>query len=386
MINLNRMKYNLMLMVLLCYSVVGIAQVKVEKVYRKQNAYNQMTSSFPVFGVSEDSNVSNAINKYLQMSRLGLLVGKENEHVFEKDWPQEDRFHGRQSVDYRIIENNKDFLSIELNEEYMGAYSSYSTDHENFDLRNGEVVYLPDLFTVDAYEIFKKMINNERKLSLQTAIASSYQGISEIYKEIQASNDESIIESLKSDLEMLYDEVSIYEDCIKTIEEYGFPKEFCLKKEELLVYRGRCSNHAMRALDAIGEFENTIKYSLIKPLLSKYGLNLLFDEKPGDFGTHYSGKIFYGHIAEKYPITLVLDKYSDKYVSGVYLYNNVGRTIQLSGEVKGNGLVLSEYNENDDNTGEFSLTVSDDNKSIVGVWSNNKGKSLKVELKRRGKE
>ncbi|PXY02274.1 hypothetical protein DF185_06400 [Marinifilum breve] len=379
------MKYNLILMVLLCYSAVGTAQLKVEKVYRKQNAYNRMTSSFPVFWVSEDSKVSNAVNQFLQMNRLGLLVGKEKEHVFEKDWPQEDRFHGRQSVDYRIIENNKAFLSVELNEEFMGAYSSYSTDHENFDLRNGEVVYLPDLFTVDGYEIFKKMINNERKLSLQAAIASSYQGISEILKEIQASNDESLIESLKSDLEDSYDEVSIYEDCIKTIEEYSFSKEFCLKKEELVVYRGRCSNHALRALDAIGDFENTMKYSLIKPLLSKYGLNLLFDEKPGDFETHYSEKIFYGHIAEKYPITLVLDKYSDEYVSGVYLYNNIGRTIHLSGEAKGNGLVLSVYNENDDNTGEFSLTVSDDNKSIVGVWTNTEGKSLKVELKRRGK-
>ncbi|WP_282126595.1 hypothetical protein [Marinifilum flexuosum] len=377
------MKYNLILMVLLCYSVAGIAQLKVEKVYRKQNAYNQMTSSFPVFGASEDSQVSNAVNQFLQMNRLGLLVGKEKEHVFEKDWPQEDDFHGRQSIDCSIVENNKAFLSVELNEEFMGAYSSYSTDYENFDLRNGEVVYLPDLFTVDGYEIFKKMINNERKLSLQTAIASSCQGISEIYKEIQASNDESLIESLKSDFEMLYDEVSIYEDCIQTIEEYSFSKEFCLKKEELVVYRGRCSNHAMRALDAIGDFENTMKYSLIKPLLSEYGLNLLFDEKSGDFGTHYSDKIFYGHIAEKYPVTLVIDKYSDEYVSGVYLYNNVGRTIQLSGQVNGNGLVLNEYNENDDNTGEFSLSVSDDNKSIVGVWTNTEGKSLKVELERR---
>jgi hypothetical protein len=48
-------------------------------------------------------------------------------------------------------------------------------------------------------------------------------------------------------------------------------------KKNLVFISGRCSNHAMRALDNLNTFENTFSLKQIKGYLNPYGRAILLD-------------------------------------------------------------------------------------------------------------
>ncbi|MEQ9376395.1 MAG: hypothetical protein RIG68_14515 [Imperialibacter sp.] len=366
------------LVVLLLIPLVCAGQFDVE-LLKDTNSYNGSEYGFALIKTNSES--ARRINEYLQISVLGLLIGKEESSIFENVWPtEEDHFKGWAFYQTTVTLNTENLLVLQVSSEGCAAYCESGDSYLIFDARSGNRIELDDLFSEVGFDLLKQKVNLERKLQLTNEIIRTYGWDSQTKKEMLRENRSEYKESMKEGLEINEVERSIYVDCLAGIEKYSFQKSFYLDSTNIYLIRERCSNHANRGIDNVGEFRNALGIRAIDGLLSDYGRKVLLGERIDATVTTITGIVYDGLVDAKYSIKLVLNYVEGKYASGKYLYTTRGKGIELSG-INRNGIFeIEERNDDGAITGKLNFTFSDGNQAATGTWTSPDGKSLKLEL------
>ena len=354
------------------------AQFKIETI-TETNEYNDANYQFPI--ITDKSPAARRINDYLQLVALRLVVGKQDSIIFERDWPTKQNFHGRQFFEFEILENNAHLLVIETSYEWCSAYCEFSSSHYVFDAVNGNLVELSELFTKTGYEIYEEKVKAARRLRLQNEIIQTYQDEAELAQSIKEEARPEYAESMALDLDDMREERGIYEACILDIKEYPLYGSYYISERSIVSTRVRCSAHINQGLDNVGDFQDSLSFAEVAPLLSDYGKKLLLEEANTATSQALTGKVYQGLIADKYPIKLLLSSIDENNtVQGYYAYEKTGKAISLSGSIKDGLVTLTESDEEENNTGTLSFRFTDDRQRATGQWTSPQGKALSLEL------
>jgi len=217
---------------------------------QKDTSRSGTVYTFPVFNSTRPDRPHEAVNRWLQERELELYIGEQDSSIFEKIWPPYDQpYSGTTQFDYKVVTNTRKILTVEFDQEGCGAYCEGFSTYYNFDATTGNFIELAMLFTDEGMKAIATSITKERVAVLKAAI--------------QKATDE--------------DAKSMYEQCLKYVQDpESFGVEFYIEKTKIHFLRGRCSNHAMQALDDIGDFDNVRSFAQLHPYLSDWGKKLLY--------------------------------------------------------------------------------------------------------------
>lgn len=132
--------------------------------------------SFPVI-YADDSLVEAKINTCLQWAELAHLPGGSKNNMFEKVMTDDGtRNGGKVCMAYRVMENTKNVLALEFQEQSAGDTTASWIQYYNFNPQNGDCYDLHDFFNAHNFEIFRKMFVRRRKQKLIEQADRSYLG------------------------------------------------------------------------------------------------------------------------------------------------------------------------------------------------------------------
>lgn len=332
--------------------------VKITDLQPKSEDFN-----FPKISYPEKPLVENKINTFLQVDQLEYVPSSEvspsklvssgktsySNYVYFYSWEK--------------LETPKNILSIAIDGEASGAYPEGFSIWKNFDLRTGNFINAKDLFQPGSFKTIENLIQKNVK------------------KEI---NDFLIqLKSEKNPSEEVSEQISMYEDCFTNYTLEGI--EYYFAKDKIRFIAGRCSNHAMRALDDLGSHVIEFPYKQLEKHWSSYAKNLLSDSEKID-KTSLDNKLYKGKIDGKYPITVLINQvYTDGSFSAKYWYDKNKKLIQWDGKLKGNhiSIIENDYYSEETNQWIFKALVEADvqGNKIIGTWQDYKTKKyLKLEL------
>jgi hypothetical protein len=249
------------------------------------------------------------------------------------------------------VDKKTNFITLSLHAESCGAYCESYTSSYVFDIYTGQSITLIDLLSPIGFKLLEQKIRTINKNRLTAYIKNKPPSTADEYEKAQ---------------------YFMYEDCYKrrffgnanSYNNVDQDTSFEIESNNLVIRHGRCSNHASRALDDIGQFVNKFSFAELADYLTA-DAKLYLSDKPHrlpDIKTPY--KIFHGKIANKYPITLLQQRYDN----WVYWYDKYKTPISLKNkdpeEKTENKLVLQEgeYNGNQGQwiyTSEFRVQESD---------------------------
>lgn len=141
------------------------------------------------------------------------------------------------------------------------------------------------------------------------------------------------------------DQLALYKDCVQTLADVNLSWfSFYVKRSSMVFVKGRCSNHAMRALDDLGTFYIEKPISTLQPYLSAYGKNLL-SNTPKQVKNHaIAGKLLKGSIGKAPVYFMFSDVMPDGSANVLYWYKKYQTPIELTGTIKNKKITLHERN------------------------------------------
>lgn len=272
---------------------------------------------------------------------------------------------------FSVVLNNGRVFSLAFSGEGCGAYCEDFAKHFAFDASTGNRLVASDLFTASASRALTKKMLGYKQMLYNKQIASLEAELKQLGTGKRKTDD----------LEVLEGKIALNRDCISNLEGQDarinpFTRyAYNFHRTGVEIIAERCSNHASRAYDDVGDVTLTIPYPELRPYLSDYGKYLFLNEARAATGTSLYGKILTGRIGEKSMITMLLHQYDDGSVHGVYFYNKYRKAIKLSGSESANELVLEEF-PGEGGTGKMLLKKRGE--KLTGSWIGNK--ILPVEL------
>ena len=327
--------------------------------------------NFPLISYPNNKVVENKINTFLQVSELEFIPnsGKNPFKLAEtatNSYANYVYFYG-----WKKLNTPSNILSIEMNGEASGAYPEGFDKWYNFDIRTGDYIKSEDVFTEKGKAYLDKNINDK-----------IHKKISAFIKEIKAEKTEDQEEIIR-----IEEQISMYENCLTYLNKGDFQYLECsFEKDSLTFVRGRCSNHAMRAIDDLYDFKIAYSYQELKPHLSEFGKSLIFNQPKNIESKNPKFKLYKGKIADKYPIFVLINTiYEDTSMSATYWYDSKKLPIEWRGNFKNNHFSLIEDDYHDENLkawvprANIELQVSGN--KLVGTWKDYRTKKdLKIEL------
>lgn len=320
-------------------------------------------SVFPVISYSENSRVENKINTFLQVDQLEYIPGSAENPFKLVSTGKTSYSNYVYFYSWEKLETPKNILSLALEGEASGAYPEGFSIWKNFDLRTGNFINAKDLFQSNSAKVVEDLIQKNIKKEVNDFITQ--------------------LKSEKNPSEEVVDQISIYENCFTGFTLDGI--EYYFGKDKIRFIAGRCSNHAMRALDELDSHVVEFPYKDMEKYWSPYAKNLLSGSEKVD-KTSLSNKLYKGKIDGKYPITVLIEKvYEDGSFSAKYWYDKNKKMIEWNGKLKGNhiSIIENDYYSEETNQWIFRALVEAELKGnkIVGTWQDYKTKKyLNLEL------
>lgn len=318
---------------------------------------------FPVVSYSENPRVENKINTFLQVDQLEY-VPRSGGNPFKLASTATNSYSNYlYFYDWKKLETPKNILSIGINGEASGAYPEEFADWKNFDLRTGNYINPEDLFQAESF----KTINGLIQKRIQKRVGDFL----------------TKLKSEKNPSEETQDQIGLYEDCFMEYTLNGI--KYFFGKDKLTFVAGRCSNHAMRALDDLGSHEIEFTYRELDKYWSPYARNLISGSEKTDI-TSLNNKLYKGKIDGKYSITVLISQvYDDGSFSAKYWYDKNKKLIEWGGKIKGNhiSIIENDYYSEETNQWVFKALVEADlqGRKIIGTWQDYKTKKyLTLEL------
>lgn len=294
---------------------------------------------FPVVRVVNQPVVSEKINNTLQLGYLEHLPNAFQKHPFEQVRFDEKNCCGSTTFDgWQQYATPKNILSLSLSGESTGAYTSSYTTYENFDTRSGNPVLLAHIIQPDKRTALNALLVSKVREKItdfltnaQRAETQSKETPAEIPVETQSAETYDA------------DQRALYKECLTTLEDVSLDWfSFYAKSHSMVFVKGRCSNHAMRALDELGTFHIELPTQTVQPYLTAYGKNVLSDAAQQVSHHHLLGKQLTGQLG-KSAVTFVLQEhYSDNSINASYWYHKYKQPIELNGTFANNQLTVSE--------------------------------------------
>jgi hypothetical protein len=138
-------------------------------------------------------------------------------------------------------------------------------------------------------------------------------------------------------------------------------------KDAVTFIRGRCSIHALRALDELGEIKTAFSIDDVSPHLSEYGKRVLLAGSGNAVPpANPYNQLLVGKVGQA-PITMRLGaRNGDGSVSGFYFYNKYRTAISLFGKATGNTIELQESDSKEQTPPLIRATISGE--SLKGHW------------------
>jgi hypothetical protein len=251
-------------------------------------------------------------------------------------------------------------LSLAFSGEGCGAYCEGFTITRLFDLRDGHALALGELVTVEGFDAIGRRIDTERRRAYQKQV-----------RELRAAL-KSAPRGKKEDDDDTAERLAFNEDCLKQVDTAPTTPQRLLDdvfsldgRGALELTIGRCSNHAMRALDDVDQLTVTFPAPEMKPLLTPYGLAVVRQEgdappPPASFDTReLHGRL--GGLA----VTMKLEPLHEGVETrGWYAYDKYRTPIALVVRREGRSVHAVEQTEA---RGRFELTPAGG--TLTGTWS-----------------
>jgi hypothetical protein len=317
------------------------------------------------FVVSDPPAVGARITASLFVGQMGMAPPAKPGESFA---PLPDQLpQGTASQEFQLTRNDGRGLTITFDIEGCGAYCENYEQVYNFDARNGRLLALEDLFASASLSAVAARIGKDRERSYADQLKR-------LKKEIAAAKKTPA----KAEVDDLQQRIDLNQECLEN--EKNKPRDasslryarFSLADNGLVLRTERCSNHASRALDDVGDVETKLTTAELAKWLTPYGKSMVLNQGDTPAPASPFGQVLHGQIGGA-AVTVVLDRVEGDSVSGGYFYDKYGRMISLSGKRSGNTLELTE--EVDADKAQLTLTVR--GTALTGQWQG-KGKTLPV--------
>jgi hypothetical protein len=318
---------------------------------------------FPLVSYTENPGVENKINTFLQVNQLEHIPGAEGDPFKLVSTGKTSYSNYVYFYSWEKLETPKNILSIALDGEASGAYPEGFSIWKNFDLRTGNVINAKDLFQPNLIQTVESLIQKSVKKEVDDFLTE--------------------LKSDKNPSEEVLDQIAMYEECFTGFTLDGI--EYYFAKDKIRFIAGRCSNHAMRALDELDSHVVEFPYQEMEKYWSSYAKNLLSGSDKVD-KTSLNNKLYKGKIDGKYPVTVLIDQlYDDGSFSAHYWYDKNKKLIEWHGKIKGNHISMTESDYYSEEARQWMLKafVEADlqGNRIIGTWQDYKTKKyLKLEL------
>ncbi len=362
----------LKLMILFFFTLAStptLAQVQVSDLEPRYQEYK-----FPSVQ-SNDKKIAEKINTWLQLTHLEIVPGMFKKHPFEKI--AFDSTDCCASVDFykwdKFSVKTDKILSLAVHGIGTGAYSEDFVHFENFDLTTGNPIVVSDLFSQDGLRNIGEVLDLKVRREIRNFLVELKNNV----------NDKTLSDEHR---ELSQHQIDLYEDCLDhkiwgNIRMY----EMYFSADSIYFERGRCSNHAMRAMDDLYTFKNSFKITQIQDLLSDYGKFLLLpDSKKVEYKSSPQGKVYKGTINKSRVTALVPNIDTDDHSLNIYYwYDRYRIPIEWSGKLVNDEFILSEgeYEEVPNWSPLATINAKWSNGKIIGTWTNTKTREVyKLEL------
>lgn len=324
-------------------------------------------SVFPLVSVPLNNKVEEKINIFLQVSELENIPNTRK-NPFQLALSATNSYTNYiYFYEWKMLQAPKNILSLLISGEATGAYPEGFIEWNNFDLRTGNYLNLPDIFDDDKIEVVQNIVNKKVETTILDFIAS--------LKDKKELSDEE------------KEQMRMYQECLEYVNRKDLSSEkFYFNENNLSIVRERCSNHAMRAMDDLDTFTVDFPITKLSPYLNAFGKYLLLQSNKESKQENIQNKLYKGKIAKKYPITVLIKNINeDGSFSAVYWYNNTRKLINWSGEISNNHLSITEDDTDEENAKNWipKANVEADIKGnkIIGTWQDFKTKKhLTLEL------
>lgn len=212
---------------------------------RKSPGSTWLSYRFPLVHGTNKTAAQN-INSILQNEILEnkRTISDSNKIFEESRYINNDSVHqsGYSEIDYEVLLNNSRVLSIEVDVESTGAYSTTFPMYFSFDSKTGKRLSFSAIFNPAARQVLSERLLKERK--------------------------KRVIESIKEDYADSEDSTYIMETYEKCLAEDDIEKIY-VKAASLVFYKEYCFPHAARPYDIDLDVEIPLKE--LRSLLTPYG-------------------------------------------------------------------------------------------------------------------
>ncbi|NDO79307.1 hypothetical protein CJP72_00570 [Citrobacter sp. NCU1] len=315
----------------------------------------------PWFTSADNPQAAKRINDFIFSRFLNQLPGNDPQATLNK--LAKAGIDATANLDYTVVYRDDKILTLNLFVEGCGAYCESYNVPLSFDLASGANITLDDLLTPATIA----QLNTRVRKDIRSQIAAFVeQHKSEWAKQINAENGEDF------NYEELYASCATYEGGLFYVD------KFSLQKGDLVFINGRCSNHASRAMDELGDFTTKIAAATLQDQLTPYGKSLISgqSEKPLSPAPSLNDKLVYGTLGKSMRIVMNI-ACDDTSASGAYFYEKYGSPIELIGKCGTENLQHYELKTAVSAEVEEKITLDLKDGIYQGVWESN-GKTLPI--------
>ncbi|HAU5677898.1 hypothetical protein OGV94_15450 [Citrobacter sp. Ce006] len=347
------MKGYLSTVALLLFSGYACAtQLEIKNLEYRYPASTEMQYRVPWFTSKESPQVAKRINDYIFASFINQLPGNNPQTTVNQFANSE--MNPTANLDYTIEYRDANVLTLNMFVEGCGAYCESYNVPISFDLASGAAITLNDLFSRSTMAELNTRIRKDIRSQIDTFVTAQKDGGDPGYAEFYAS-------------------CATYTDGLYYID------RFSLQKDHLAFLNGRCSNHANRAGDELGDFTTKIPTGELHKQFTPYGQYLTGAKSttPVEPTPGIDGKVMYGTLGKSMRIVLKVDcKYGD-FFEGAYFYQKFGAPIELTGKCDTADNRHYELKTSAAEQSEEKITLELKDGVYQGVWESN-GKTLPV--------
>jgi len=290
--------------------------------------------------------VAARINDDLYMDLIGMPAPKTPGATVELTIKADDsELTGTSSLEFQEGRNDGHIFSIAVDREGCGAYCENYISNFHFDATTGRAFAPAEILTPAGQASVVK--------SMDRQAVQQYKDMLKSLKADLARQLKTKKPNVPSDADDTQARIELNEQCLQAVQERlqnpsrNFAEEFGYLAMAIPTDKGvsftheRCSNHAERALDDVGDQSLAMSNEQLRGLLNDYGKFLFFGgERPKPsllpFGIFLHGKIGQSPIALR-----IASPGEDHTVTAVYYYDKYRRPIALSGTADGDKLTLS---------------------------------------------
>ncbi|MFZ6873921.1 hypothetical protein ACO0LF_17835 [Undibacterium sp. Di27W] len=234
----------------------------------------------------EKQEIARLINERIYLGTLESLPPRN----YVQEWRETDMDTASiASMDYKLEYQSERLLSMSIAMDGCGAYCELNHLYFNFDLQTGRHLELYDVLQASAKKYLAQQIKVEQTRHYRQQLATLNAQLKKAQKN----------KTRKAELEDIESRISLNEDCLSQVktDEHPLQRSVSFLQDKLIVFLGRCSNHAMRALDDVGDIAVNVSFENLRPYMNAYGRALLLNEGVAK-ADGWQGQVLHGKPGE----------------------------------------------------------------------------------------